>query len=335
MRVFSGIQPTGHLHIGNYLGALRQFVTLQERADCLFCVVDLHALTVPQDPETLRRDTRQIAALYLACGIDPAKSTVFVQSHVPPHSELSWLLGCVATYGELRRMTQFKDKSQGQESVPFGLLAYPVLMAADILLYRATAVPVGEDQKQHLELSRDLAARFNARFGETFPVPEPLIGQQGARVMSLQNPAEKMSKSAADAGSRVELLDVPDVVRKKLKRAVTDSEREVRHDPVAKPAVSNLLEIFSLVAGESIGTLEARYGDSGYGQFKQDLGDAIVAFLDPIQKRHAELQAAPDHLDAVLRKGAQRALELAAPVMDAVRHKMGLMVEGRHNGSRP
>ena len=324
MRVFSGIQPTGHLHIGNYLGALRQFVALAEKAECLFCVVDLHALTLPQDPEALRRDTRQIAALYLACGIDPQKSVVFVQSQVPQHAELSWLLGCVATFGELRRMTQFKDKSQGQESVPFGLLAYPVLMAADILLYRATAVPVGEDQKQHLELARDLAQRFNARFGETFPVPEPLIGQAGARVMSLQNPEEKMSKSAPDANSRIEMLDPPDVVRKKFKRAVTDSGREVHYDPEGKPAVSNLLEIFSLVTGESIAALEARYGDSGYGRFKQDLGEAVVAFLEPIQQAHANLITAQDHLDAVLRTGAERALQMATPVMQTVRNKMGL-----------
>ncbi len=325
MRVFSGIQPTGHLHIGNYLGALRQFVTLQDRAECLFCVVDLHALTLPQDPAALRRDTRQVAALYLACGIDPGKSIVFVQSHVPQHAELAWLLGCVATFGELRRMTQFKDKSQGSESVPFGLLAYPVLMAADILLYRATAVPVGEDQKQHLELTRDLAQRVNARFGETFPVPEPLIGQAGARVMSLLDPEEKMSKSNPDPNTRIEVLDPPDAIRRKLKRAVTDSGREVRHDPDGKPAVTNLLEIFSLVSGEGIPALEARYGDSGYGRFKQDLAEAVVAFLEPIRQRYTELWSAPDHLDHVLRGGAERALKLAEPVLRTVKARMGLL----------
>ncbi len=328
MRVLSGIQPTGRLHLGNHLGAIRQFVDLQSRAECLFCVVDLHAMTLDWDPEALRADTLQIAALYLACGIDPERSIVFVQSHVPQHCELSWLLGCLAGFGELSRMTQFKDKSRGRESVPFGLFAYPVLMAADILVYRATAVPVGDDQRQHLELTRDLALRFNARFGETFPVPEAFIGKVGARVMSLQNPSDKMSKSAVDPAGRIELLDPPDVVRAKVRRAVTDSGREVRHDPETKPAVSNLLEIFSLVSGEEMSTLEARYGDSGYGRFKADLGEALVAFLAPIQQRCGELRAAPDHLAAVLRQGAERATALAEPTLRDVRARMGLVAGG-------
>jgi len=328
MRVFSGIQPTGHLHLGNYLGAIRQFVELQSKAQCLFCVVDLHAMTLAWSPEELREDTLHVAALYLACGIDPQQSVVFVQSHVPQHAELSWLLGCVAGFGELRRMTQFKDKSEGRESVPFALFAYPVLMAADILLYRATAVPVGDDQRQHLELTRDLAVRFNGRFGEAFPVPEAFIGKQGARVMSLQSAAEKMSKSSPEPGGRIELLESPASIRAKVKRAVTDSGREVRHDPQGKPAVSNLLEIFALVSGDSVEALEARYGDSGYGRFKADLAEALVAFLQPIQARFAALRAAPDHLAAVLRQGAEAATALAEPTMRDIRARMGLVAGG-------
>lgn len=324
MRVFSGIQPTGQTHIGNLLGAIRQFVELQAQADCLFCVVDLHALTVPQDPTALREGTLQVAALYLACGIDPQRATIFVQSQVAAHAELAWLLGCEATYGELGRMTQFKDKSEGRASVSLGLFAYPVLMAADILLYGTTHVPVGDDQRQHLELTRDLAARFNARHGQTFPIPEALIGQAGARVMSLQDPAQKMSKSAPDPASRIELLDPPDVVRGKLRRAVTDSGREVRYDPDAKPAVANLLEMFSLLSGDTMTALEARYGDGGYGRFKQELADVVVAALAPIQSRHQEILQAPDHLQAVLTAGAQRAAACAAPTMQTVRRHIGL-----------
>jgi tryptophanyl-tRNA synthetase len=325
MRVFSGIQPTGSLHLGNYLGALRQFVELQTRAECLFCVVDLHALTLPQDPAALRADTLAVAALYLACGIDPRQATVFVQSHVSAHAELGWLLGCLCTFGELGRMTQFKDKSHGRESVSLGLFAYPALMAADILLYRSTAVPVGDDQRQHLELTRDVAERFNARFGATFPLPEPFVGKVGARVMSLQNPAEKMSKSAPDPQSRIELRDSPDAIRQKVRRAVTDSGRDVRHDPTAKPAISNLLEIFALVSGRPVAALAAEYGESGYGRFKADLAEALVAHLEPIQRRYRELQDAPDHLEAVLREGAGRAAALAAPTLAEVRARLGLL----------
>lgn len=325
MRVFSGIQPTGNLHLGNHLGAMRQFVALQERAECLFCVVDLHALTVPQDAQALRAGTLQVAALYLACGIDPQRAVVFVQSQVAAHAELGWLLGCLASCGELGRMTQFKEKSQGRESPSLGLFAYPALMAADILLYRSTAVPVGDDQRQHLELTRDLAQRFNARFGETFPVPEGLVGQVGGRVMSLQDPTEKMSKSAPDAASRIELLDPADVVRAKVRRAVTDSGRDVRHDRQAKPAVSNLLDIFSAVSGEPVVDLEARYGDSGYGRFKADLAEALVAHLDPLQRRYRELYAAPDHLQGVLAEGASSAATLAAATMHQVRERLGLL----------
>ena len=325
MRVFSGIQPTGQAHIGNLLGAIRQFVDLQVRAECLFCVVDLHALTLPQDPAALRAGSLQVAALYLACGIDPQRSTVFVQSQVPAHAELAWLLGCEATFGELSRMTQFKDKSAGRESVSLGLFAYPVLMAADILLYGTTHVPVGDDQRQHLELARNLAGRFNARHGETFPIPQALIGQTGARVMSLQNPTEKMSKSAPDPATRIELLDPPDVIRGKLRRAVTDSGREVRYDRDAKPAVANLLEIFSLLSGDTIAALESRYGDGGYGRFKQELAAVVIAALAPIQNRYAELMRAPDHLETVLAAGAQRAAGAAAPILQDVRRHLGLL----------
>ncbi len=329
MRVLSGIQPSGHLHLGNYLGAIRQFLQLQQRAECLFCVVDLHSLTVPQDPAELRQRTLEVAALYLAAGIDPRRATVFVQSQVPEHTELGWLLGCVATFGELQRMTQFKDKASGRDSVSLGLFAYPVLMAADILLYRATHVPVGDDQRQHLELTRDVAGRFNARFGDTFPQPEALIGGVGARVMSLQDPAEKMSKSAADPTGRIELLDPPDTVRAKLRRAVTDSEREIRHDRARKPAVSNLLEILALVSDTSLAELEGRYAGAGYGKLKQDLAEAVVALLEPLQARHRELLQAPDHLRAVLRAGGESARTLAAATMTAVRDRVGLLPAAR------
>jgi tryptophanyl-tRNA synthetase len=329
MRVLSGIQPSGRLHLGNYLGAIRQFLELQQRAECLFCVVDLHSLTVPQDPAELRQRTLEVAALYLAAGIDPRRATVFVQSHVPEHTELGWLLGCVATFGELQRMTQFKDKASGRDSVSLGLFAYPVLMAADILLYRATHVPVGDDQRQHLELTRDVAGRFNARFGDTFPQPEALIGGVGARVMSLQDPEEKMSKSAADPTGRIELLDPPDTIRAKLRRAVTDSEREIRHDRARKPAVSNLLEILALVSETSLAELEEQYAGAGYGKLKQDLAEAVVALLEPLQARHRELLQAPDHLTAVLRAGGESARTLAAATMAAVRDRVGLLPTAR------
>jgi tryptophanyl-tRNA synthetase len=326
MKVFSGVQPSGILTIGNYLGAIRHFVRLQERAECLFCIVDLHALTVPRDPEDLRRDTRTVANLYLACGLRPERAVLFAQSHVPEHAQLCWLLGCLAKVGELRRMTQFKDKSHGGEvDAGFGLFAYPVLMAADILLYRATHVPVGDDQRQHLELCRDLAQRFNARFGEFFPVPEPLIAEVGARVMGLDDPTRKMSKSEPNPSHYISLLDPPDVIRDKIRRAVTDSGREVRLDWEAKPAISNLLEIFSLMAGEPVAALEARYGSEGYARFKRDLAEAVVAGLSPIQERFADLAADPAYADRVLREGAERAHAQAAPLLAEVKERMGLL----------
>jgi tryptophanyl-tRNA synthetase len=323
-KVFSGIQPSGTLTIGNYLGAMRHFVALQDEADCLFCIVDLHAITVPQDPEELRQNTRSLAALYLAAGIDPKKAILFVQSHVPAHAELGWMLQCVVHYGELGRMTQFKDKSEKAEVVTAGLFTYPALMAADILLYQTDLVPVGDDQKQHLELTRDLAERFNKRYGQTFVVPEPLIAKVGARIMSLEDPTKKMSKSDASAWAYISMLDDPDVIRKKISRAVTDSEREVRFDPEKKPAISNLLTIYSLFANKSIAELEKEYQGQGYGPFKKDLAEAVVAGLAPIQARYRDILDSPD-LDQILREGAERAAAKCESTLADVKRKLGFM----------
>lgn len=324
-RVFSGIQPSGDLTLGNYLGAIRNFVRFQHEAECLFCVVDLHALTVPQDPKDLYRRTLDVARLFIASGIDPDVATVFVQSHVPAHTELSWLLECTTYMGELSRMTQFKDKSQNQVNVSSGLFTYPVLMAADILLYDTDAVPVGEDQKQHLELTRDVAIRVNGRFGHVFKVPEPYIPPKsgGGRIMSLTDPTKKMAKSG-EPKSYIALLDPPDVVSKKILSAVTDSGREVRYDEAEKPAVSNLLVIFSLCSGESIPDLETRYGSSGYGKFKRDLADAVVAMLEPLQRRYAELTE-PGVTEAILARGREKAEPLAQRTLKRVREAFGLV----------
>lgn len=327
-RVLSGVRPTGVVTLGNYLGALRQFVALQHEADCLFCVVDLHALTEPQDPALLRERTLDLAAVYLAVGIDPERATLFVQSHVPAHAELAWLLGCLTGYGELGRMTQFKEKARGKDFVSAGLYLYPVLMAADILLYQASRVPVGEDQKQHLELARDLAQRFNGRYGPTFRVPEPLIPAVGARIRSLADPSRKMSKSEADPHGTILLLDPPDAVRAKVRRAVTDPGREVRYDPAAKPAISNLLAIFSLVTGEPVDRLAAQYEGKGYREFKEDLAEAVVAALAPIQQRYRELRANPGGLAATLDRGRERAAALAEVTLQQVKERMGLLPPG-------
>jgi tryptophanyl-tRNA synthetase len=324
-RVLSGIQPSGTMTIGNYLGAMKNFVRLQDEADCLFCIVDLHAVTVPQDPADLRRNTLSLAALYLACGIDPEKSTLFVQSHVPAHAELGWLLQCVAYYGELSRMTQFKDKSARHEVVTAGLFTYPALMAADILLYQANLVPVGEDQKQHLELTRDLAERFNHRFGETFTLPEPYIPKIGGRIMSLEDPSKKMSKSDASPNAYIAMLDEPDVIRKKIMRAVTDSGREVRFDPDAKPAVSNLITIYALCTDKTVAEVEAMYEGKGYGDFKRDLAEVVVSALTPIQARYRELLDS-GHLEEILRRGAEAAAERANATLRAVKEKFGFLV---------
>lgn len=325
-RVFSGIQPSGSLHLGNYLGAIRNWVAMQETHDCVYCVVDLHAITVRQDRAELRRSTVDLANLFLAAGVDPERSIVFVQSHVPAHAELAWILNTITYMGELRRMTQFKDKTGGAEgeSIAVGLFDYPVLMAADILLYRADEVPVGEDQKQHVELTRDLAERFNNAFGKAFVVPQPVIRSVGARVMALDDPTSKMSKSAGSTSSYIALSDSPDVIRKKIKRAVTDSGSDVRSGP-DKPALSNLLGIYSGLSGDAAEDIVARYQGKGYADFKADLGEVVAEALAPIQARIKELESDKSYTLEVLKTGAERAEELAARTLAKVRERVGLV----------
>lgn len=323
-RVFSGIQPTGDMHLGNYLGAVRHWVADQEIDDAIFCVVDLHAMTMPYDASELVARTRRTAMLLLAAGLDPSRCLLFAQSQVRAHTELLWILSTVASFGELRRMTQFKDKSEGQESVSVGLFTYPVLMAADILAYDTIRVPVGDDQRQHLELARDLAIRFNARFGDTLVVPTASYGEVGARVMDLQNPTAKMSKSADSPLGTLAILDEPKVILKKFKSAVTDSDSDVRYDRVTKPGVSNLLEIFATVAERSIDDLVAEYGSSGYGTLKTAVAEAVTEFLRPVQQRYATIAADPGEVDRQLASGAQRAAHIADPVMARVRSAVGL-----------
>jgi len=324
-RVFSGIQPSGNFHLGNYLGAIRNWVDQQRAFDNIFCIVDLHALSQSTTRESLRANILGLANVLLASGLDPAQSIIFVQSDVREHSELCWLLGSVTQYGELRRMTQFKDKARGgkDEGVSAALLSYPVLQAADILLYDTNKVPVGEDQKQHIELTRDIGARFNARYGETFVVPEPDIKTAGARVMSLEDPTRKMSKSDASPNSTIALSDDADTIRRKIRRAVTDSGSEVLAAP-DKPALTNLLTIYSLLSGESISAIENRYAGRGYGAFKSDLADLVVSSLAPIQARIADLDGNPDVARGVLKDGAERARARAASKMSVVRDRMGL-----------
>lgn len=323
-RMLSGIQPTGNLHLGNYLGALKRFVQLQDEAECFFCVVDLHALTVPRDPDELREKTLEVATLYLAAGLDPRKATLFVQSHVRAHTEAGWLLQCVARMGELNRMTQFKEKSQGSEGVVVGLYTYPVLQAADIVLYQADAVPVGEDQKQHLELARDLAERFNNRYGEVLTLPEPLIGEVGARIMGLDNPVKKMSKSAGSEANYIALLDEPDVIVKKIKRAVTDSENRIAYDPENKPGVSNLLVIYSLISGRSIDEAVRQFEGKGYGQLKKDVAEVLVEHLTPIRERYHELRRSGE-VERVLAEGAEKANAIADQTLAQMKEAMGLV----------
>lgn len=323
-RVFSGVQPSGNLTIGNYLGALKQFVNLQHEAEAFYCVVDLHALTVPQDPEELRKRSREIAQLYLACGVDPAKATIFIQSHVKEHAELGWLLQCVSYMGELNRMTQYKDKSEGKSAVSVGLFTYPVLMAADILLYDTTHVPVGDDQKQHIELTRDIAERFNGRFGDTFVIPEPQIQEFGARIMALDEPTKKMSKSAENEGSRVAILEDPAVFKKKIMRAVTDTDNEIRYDEENKPGVSNLLTLYSLFSNESIDNVVARFQGEGYGTLKKALVEEMTDKLGAIQKRYNELNDVTE-LDRILAAGAEKARVIAEQTVNRVKDAMGLV----------
>ncbi|AST58978.1 tryptophan--tRNA ligase [Thermoanaerobacterium thermosaccharolyticum] len=322
-RVFSGVQPTGDIHIGNYLGAMRQFVKLQNDYSCLFCIVDLHALTVPQDPEILRKKSIELAGLYLAIGLDPKKVIIFVQSHVPEHPELAWLLQCMTYFGELGRMTQFKDKSKGKETVSVGLFTYPDLMAADILLYDTNFVPVGNDQKQHLELTRDIAIRFNNRFGETFVVPEPMILKTGSRIMSLTEPDKKMSKSSENQYSKINLLDEPSQIKKKIMRAVTDSENVIRYDPENKPGLSNLLTLYSSFTDISIEEAEARFKGQGYGTLKKELADVIVERLSEIQNNYKNLDL--NYINEVLKEGAEKASSIARVTIERVKDKMGLL----------
>jgi len=326
-RVFSGIQPTADsFHLGNYLGAVRQWVELQESRDAIYCVVDLHAITVPYDPDALRRRTRVAAAQLLAAGLDPERCILFVQSQAPEHAELAWILGCLTGFGEANRMTQFKDKSAkgGADSASVGLFTYPVLQAADILLYQTNEVPVGEDQRQHLELSRTLAQRFNHRFGDTFTVPAPYILPAVAKITDLQDPVSKMSKSSSSPQGIIDLLDEPDVIRRKIARAVTDAETTVRADEAAKPGVTNLLRIYSALSGDSIDSIAASYGDSGYGKFKKDLGELVANTFAPIRERTAKILGDPDALDAVLLDGARRARQIAGETMTVVRDRCGL-----------
>jgi tryptophanyl-tRNA synthetase len=327
-RVFSGIQPTADsFHIGNYLGALRQWVALQETHDTVYCVVDLHAITLPQQPAELRRRTRVAAAQLFAMGLEPDASTIFVQSHVPEHTELEWVLACITGFGEANRMTQFKDKSarSGSDAASVGLFTYPILQAADILLYEADQVPVGEDQRQHLELTRDLAQRFNRRFGQTFVVPGPYILAEVAKITDLQDPSMKMSKSASSPQGIIDVLEDPGSVRRKIMRAVTDLDGEVRADEAAKPGVTNLLRIYSALSGEAIASLEQRYAGSGYGSFKRELAEVVVDALAPIRERTEKLLANEAELDSLLAAGAAKARTLAAATMSRVRDRVGFL----------
>src|ERR1044072_5067866 len=321
-RIFSGAQPTGNVHLGNYLGALKNWVALQHEYESFFCIVNLHAITVTQEPKLLAAKTRDLARIYLAVGIDPQISTVFIQSDVPEHAELAWVLNGVARMSELERMTQYKDKARKQqENVSVGLFDYPVLMAADILLYQTDLVPVGDDQKQHLELTRDLAIRFNRDYGETFRVPEPYIPKAGARIMSLSDPTKKMSKSDDDPNGCVLLMDDADTVQRKFKRAVTDSGTEIRFDE-SRPAISNLLEIYHLMTGKSQAEVEEHFAGKGYAQLKGDLADATIAFLGPIQQRVREIS--DEELDRILDEGREKATRIARPTLRKAFEHVGL-----------
>lgn len=343
-KIFSGIQPSGNLHLGNYIGAIKQWVELQNDNDCIFCIVDLHAITVPQDPNVLREKILEVAALYIACGIDPQKTQIFIQSENSSHAQLAWILNTIASMGQLQRMTQFKEKGarenisgmsfspsiavqQGKsisyENVSVGLFDYPVLMAADILLYDTEIVPVGEDQKQHIELTRDLAERFNSRFGEIFIVPNPRIIKETARVMSLQDPASKMSKSDSNSLGAINLLDTPEAITNKIMKAVTDSGSEIKYSE-EKNAVSNLLSIYSAVSNISFPELEARYQGKGYGEFKKDMADAVVSIIEPIQDRYYELRENDSQLRAILDEGRDETTKRSSIVLRKVKDAVGL-----------
>jgi tryptophanyl-tRNA synthetase len=326
--VLSGIQPTADsFHLGNYLGALRQWVALQDTHDAFYCVVDLHAITVPQDPAVLRQRTRIAAAQLFGAGLDPERCTVFVQSHVAEHAELAWVLECLTGFGEASRMVQFKDKSarSGAEAASVGLFTYPILQAADILLYQTDQVPVGEDQRQHLELTRDLAQRFNHRFGPTFAVPRPYILAEVAKITDLDNPDAKMGKSTSSPQGIIDVLEAPASIRKKISRAVTDSGSEVRADDEAKPGITNLLRIYSALTGESVASLEQRYAGTGYGTFKKDLAEVVVSAFAPVRERTEKMLADEAQLDRLLAQGAARARQVAGPTMAAVRDRIGFL----------
>lgn len=322
-RVFSGVQPTGNIHIGNYLGALRQFVELQNDNDCIYCIVDMHSITVPQDPKELRKHTLDVAALYMAIGVDPKKATVFVQSDVPGHAELSWVLTCNSYTGELSRMTQFKDKSKGKESAPTGLFTYPVLMAADILLYDTNIVPVGNDQKQHIEICRDLAMRVNNKYGETFVIPEGRFLKEGARIMALDEPSNKMSKSAENPLSRISLLDDESKIKKAIMKSTTDSEGVIRFDVENKPGVSNLINIYSSFSGMAIQDIEKKYEGCGYGDFKKDLVQVTSEALRPIRERFEDIRHS-EELIIALKEGAEKANAISEQTMTRVKERFGL-----------
>lgn len=321
--IFSGIQPSGSVTLGNYIGALKQFVELQDDYNCYFCVVDQHAITVPQDRLALRKNIRSLAALYLAVGIDPEKATLFIQSEVPAHAQAGWMLQCLSYIGELERMTQFKDKSKGKEAVSAGLLTYPPLMAADILLYQTDLVPVGEDQKQHLEITRDLAERFNKKYNDIFTIPEVRMPKVGARIMSLVEPTKKMSKSDPNQKAFITLLDEPKQIEKKVKSAVTDSEGIVKYDKENKPGISNLLSIYSNLANLSIEEIEAKYEGKGYGEFKGDVAEVIIQTLAPIQEKYNELMES-SKLDEILDHGAEKANVVAGKMVKKMENAMGL-----------
>lgn len=326
-RIFSGVQPTGNLHLGNYLGAIRNWVQMQENYECIFCIVDLHAITVPQEPAALRNATREVTAAYIACGIDPEKATIFHQSAVSVHAELGWVLGCFTPLGWLNRMTQFKDKAgKNRENAPLGLYSYPVLMAADILGYKATHVPVGEDQKQHLELARDIAGAFNRRYEvDFFPLPEPVITGAATRVMSLRDGTKKMSKSDPSDYSRIALTDDADTIAAKIRKAKSDMVEGMSWDPENRPEAANLINIYSVLANESRETVIARYASSGFAPFKKDLADVAVAHLAPITARMRELLADPAYIDSILRKGAENANAIAQGVLTEVKDMVGFL----------
>ncbi|HHY81115.1 MAG TPA: tryptophan--tRNA ligase [Clostridiales bacterium] len=325
-RIFSGMQPTGILTLGNYLGAMRNWVALQDEYDCIYCIVDLHSLTVRNEPKELRERRLSLLAQYIACGIDPEKNILFMQSHVSAHAELCWVLNCYTYMGELGRMTQFKEKAAKHESnINAGLFTYPVLMAADILLYQTDLVPVGDDQKQHLELARDIAGRFNGIYGNVFKIPEPYIPKVGARIMSLQEPTSKMSKSDENTNAYISLLDPPETIIRKFKRAVTDSDSVVRYDVENKPGISNLMSIYSSVTGKSLDEIQQEFEGKGYGEFKTKTGEAVAETLRPIQERYNDLMASKDYLKEIMNKGAECADRIASRTLEKVYKKIGLL----------